>query len=105
MQEIEYNLPEYHISLNANADLSELKQIRHSYHYPDAILPEDSGRVQLVLGDSLIASVTYGTTENNRALELVETGYASDRLTGLQHFDISSRNFFGPYCVSPGWYW
>ena len=100
--EKEFNLPGYQIAVIANADLSELEQIRHSYHYPDAILPEDNGRVQLVLGDSLIASVTYGTTENNRALELVEAGYASDGLTRLQHLEISSRNFFGPYWGSPG---
>ena len=101
---IQQNLtvPPYGLIVLSNLDISGLPTVSNSYFYKGSLLKPVSGRIDLNMGQTKVASATYDGASPEKSLELVSAENAYDGYSSLKDFLESDESFFENLSGTPG---
>lgn len=95
-------LDPYQLLVVSNIDISNLPAVNNNYIYTGSILPEGSGRIELLFNSNVVANATFNNTEPGTSLRLDRVINAYDGYSSMRHFEPSDQIIFGEIYGNPG---
>lgn len=96
------SIPPHGLMVLSNLDISALPTVSNSYFYKGSLLKPVSGRIDLHMGQTKVASATYDGASPDKSLELVSAENARHGYSSLKDFLESDKSFFENLSGTPG---